>query len=255
MGDYIFISYSTKDLGIVNQIMRFMEDNQIEYWIAPYMIPTGSNYAREIPTAIKGAAAMLLVLSDNSQRSMWVEKEVDCAINNKTKIIPFNISGTRLGDVFSFYLNNVQAIKYYQDHRKGMESLKQALMDAVGKTEVPQETRKRTSAIEGMSAAQAFRAMNANPAVIRQNDNKKRVLRNEADDFKLIRETLDVSGPLPMDEIAEITGVPKDTIREFIRQERLEIPGGSKAVLVCEQCGSRIRTGYLCDACKRKNLQ
>lgn len=47
---------------------------------APDMIPVGSNYAREIPRAIRECDLFLLILSKESQESVWVEKEVDSAI-------------------------------------------------------------------------------------------------------------------------------------------------------------------------------
>ena len=123
----VFISYSSSDRELVNQIIHILESLGISYWIAPEMIPVGSNYAREIPKAIQNCRVFLLMLSAKSQESIWVEKEIDSAICYKKSIIPFQIDDTPLNDMFRFYLNNVQMIPYSQDKKQGITLLKQQL--------------------------------------------------------------------------------------------------------------------------------
>jgi hypothetical protein len=50
--------------------------------------------------------------------------------------------------------------------------------------------------------------------------------------------------------IARETGVPREAVDHFLRQEFLEIPKLAPERLSCQQCGAPIRTGYLCDKCK-----
>ena len=50
--------------------------------------------------------------------------------------------------------------------------------------------------------------------------------------------------------IAKETGVPRNVVDHFLRQEFLEIPKLAPERLSCQQCGAPIRTGYLCDKCK-----
>ena len=119
----VFISYSSKDLVEVNEIIRLLEKENISYWKAPEMIPIGSNYAKEIPRVITGCKVFLLIISNNSQNSIWVEKEIDFAINNKKTILPVKISGGNMSDIFSFYLNNVQMIYYTDGKRKAQDLL------------------------------------------------------------------------------------------------------------------------------------
>ena len=109
----VFISYSSKNRELVHKIVRVLEHIGVSYWKAPDMIPVGSNYAREIPRAIRECDLFLLILSKESQESVWVEKEVDSAICYKKNIVPFKIDDTPMNDTFSFYLNNVQMIPYY----------------------------------------------------------------------------------------------------------------------------------------------
>ena len=58
----VFISYSSKDFERVNRIKEILETNGISCWMAPQCIPAGSNYAREIPAAIKNCKVFLTAL-------------------------------------------------------------------------------------------------------------------------------------------------------------------------------------------------
>ena len=49
----VFVSYSSKDLDILTPIFRMMQKNNIPFFKAPESIPQGSNYAKEIPGAIR----------------------------------------------------------------------------------------------------------------------------------------------------------------------------------------------------------
>ena len=53
-------------------------------------------------------------------------------------------------------------------------------------------------------------------------------------------------------EIAKATGVGLKTIDYFFKQEYLEIAQNSKMLLHCKSCSAPIRTGELCDNCKKR---
>ncbi|MBO5087518.1 MAG: TIR domain-containing protein [Lachnospiraceae bacterium] len=127
----VFVSYSSEDRKLVNTIVNMLKTEGIAYWKAPEMIPAGSSYAREIPRAIKECEVFLLVLSRTSQKSIWVEKEIDSAISHRKTIIPFQIDDIPLNDTFRFYLNNVQMISYALDGEEAMDELKRQLNQLV----------------------------------------------------------------------------------------------------------------------------
>lgn len=126
--DYWFISHSSKDVQIVNQIVDILRQCGISYWKAPEMIPPGSNYAREITKAVGDCHYFMIIISEASQKSIWVEKEVDIAINDRKIIFPIRIDNAELSDVYRFYLNNVQMIDIRAEHTGGIsESIKNML--------------------------------------------------------------------------------------------------------------------------------
>ena len=126
-GPYVFISYSTKDNEFVEKTVKLIRSMNVSFWKAPENIPSGSSYAQEIVNAIRNCSLFLVLLSDNSQNSMWVEKEIDCALSYERNILPLNIDDTPLRDTFRFYLNNVQMIFYPKDPEKAFSELKAKL--------------------------------------------------------------------------------------------------------------------------------
>ena len=75
------------------------------------------------------------------------------------------------------------------------------------------------------------------------------------DDYQTIRNYLDKVGMASAIVIEKETGVPRRVINYFFREEYLEIPEQSTIRVPCEKCGAPIRTGVLCEDCKRKAEQ
>lgn len=73
----------------------------------------------------------------------------------------------------------------------------------------------------------------------------------EYDSFKTIKNLLAEEGPLCIDVIAEKTGFSRELVKEYIKEERLEVSLNSPVMLRCSGCGDVIRTGVLCEKCKR----
>lgn len=51
-------------------------------------------------------------------------------------------------------------------------------------------------------------------------------------------------------EVAEACDVDPSQIRQWLREERLEVTEDSAVFLNCEVCGAPIRSGKYCDSCK-----
>lgn len=116
----VFISYSTKDIESAEKVRQILEQNRIACWMAPEDIPSGSNYAKEIPQAIRACRIFLLILSDNAQKSNWVVKELDNAVNCGKIIMPLMLEDCPLNDEFNFLLTGTQR---YTSYRKSEETL------------------------------------------------------------------------------------------------------------------------------------
>lgn len=272
----VFISYSSKDDRFVNQLVKVIKEMGISYWKAPEMIPAGSSYAREIPRAIRECEVFLLVLSKSSQTSIWVEKEIDSAVNYRKTIVPVKIDEVPLCEHFRFYLNNVQTISYREDSIQGFAGLKDQIkkllqIDETDNNlfeeieEYPVTKQKNLKSQNGRRGSSERRSdvfeINKAPkecqycggeleetgvGIFRCLDCKK----ENYDYLRTVRNYLEKEGARSVAVIARDTGVPRNVVAYFLREEFLEIPKLAPERFSCQKCGEPIRTGYLCDRCK-----
>ena len=119
----VFISYSSKDFAQAQAVRNVLEQNGITCWMAPEDIPGGSNYTKEIPIAIRGCQAFVLMLSGNAQSSHWVLKELDSAVNEGKIILPFQLEDVPLSDEFNFLLTGAQRYDAYQRKAEALNLL------------------------------------------------------------------------------------------------------------------------------------
>ena len=61
MGYNVFISYSSKNTTIAQEICNELEKNDIKCWIAPRDIPVGAKYSSVITRAIKESIVVVLI--------------------------------------------------------------------------------------------------------------------------------------------------------------------------------------------------
>lgn len=337
----VFISYSSKDTEIVNEVVNMLEASGISYWKAPEMIPAGSNYAKEIPRVICECDIFLLIISEDSQRSIWVEKEIDFAINNRKVIVPLKLTEGKLTDMFSFYLNNVQMVNYNGNLKKALKVLRTRIETLLPKEKLKGNTRNIADSREnsdsredkngeeitnGREIANNREIANSNNLELDDNretasnrnsentgsrensdkdiaesenkeensgiekTNRDNIRRSKInafnynpqpefcrkcngklkeiakgvykcmncgmenyDYFQTVRNYLEKAGPCSIIMIEKATKVPRASIDYFIKNEMLEIPKNSDIRLRCKRCGAPIRSGYLCDVCKKSD--
>ncbi len=107
---YAFISYSSKNREVTDEIRYILSKNNIDSWVAPDDIPGGSKYAQVINKAIKNCSSFVLLLTEASMNSQWVAKEVERAIHYKKTIIPIKLEDVVLTDEFELYISTAQIL-------------------------------------------------------------------------------------------------------------------------------------------------
>lgn len=134
MNHDVFISYSSKNSKTAQAICHLFEENGVRCWMAPRDIPMGSKYAAVISQAIKGCKAVVLVFSEQSAISPWVESEINIAFSNHKPIFPYKIDKAVLANYDAFYLmlNNRHWIDSYPDFRSRFDELVQTVGKYVG---------------------------------------------------------------------------------------------------------------------------
>ncbi|GEM_PF-4574868 len=90
MAHDIFICHAHADFTIASAACAKLEDAGVRCWIAPRDVDAGP-YARQLVHAITSASAVLLVFSDQTNKSEHILRELEIASKHQKVIIPFRI--------------------------------------------------------------------------------------------------------------------------------------------------------------------
>jgi hypothetical protein len=102
----VFISHSSKDKAIGDEVCRFLEANGISCWIAPRDVTPGKNYGAAIVEAIDECAVFVLILTSESNKSGQVVREVERAANANAVIIPLRAEAVQPSRDLEFYVSS-----------------------------------------------------------------------------------------------------------------------------------------------------
>ena len=80
-----FISYSTKDQDFADLLHSQLQSKGARVWLATQDLKIGDRFRAKIDEAIRLFDKLLLVLSENSVKSPWVEAEVEAAFEKERK--------------------------------------------------------------------------------------------------------------------------------------------------------------------------
>lgn len=120
----VFISHSSKDCLIAQELCDYLEKNNIKCWIAPRDVTAGIPYAQAILKGIDECQVMVLVFSADANKSRHIESEIDRAFNKEKVIIPFRISDVIMSDVLSYYIGKNHYIDGIPEPTSAFEKLK-----------------------------------------------------------------------------------------------------------------------------------
>ncbi|MFM9888131.1 MAG: toll/interleukin-1 receptor domain-containing protein [Burkholderiales bacterium] len=86
-----FISHASGDRPIAEAVCVALEAAGISCWIAPRDVTPGKEYAECLAEAIRLCPVMVVVLSRNANASIHVAKEVERAVNCRSRVIAFRV--------------------------------------------------------------------------------------------------------------------------------------------------------------------
>ncbi|MEW6738036.1 MAG: protein kinase, partial [Acidobacteriota bacterium] len=90
-----FISYSSKDQEFAEKLYADLQSKGVRCWFAPKDLKIGDKFRQRIDESIRLHDKLLLILSEDSISSPWVENEVETAFereHNENKLVLFPIS-------------------------------------------------------------------------------------------------------------------------------------------------------------------
>lgn len=96
-----FISYSSQDHDFTSRLHRDLQARGIRCWFAPESMRIGAKIREALDDAIRNAGKVLLILSESSLTSGWVESEFDTAFDEeqrrgKSLLFPIRLDQTPL---------------------------------------------------------------------------------------------------------------------------------------------------------------
>ena len=80
-----FISYSSKDEEFAQRLHADLQSKGVRCWFAPEDLKIGDEFRTAIDQAIRIYDKLLVVLSEHSVNSRWVQKEVETAFDKENR--------------------------------------------------------------------------------------------------------------------------------------------------------------------------
>jgi serine/threonine protein kinase len=100
----VFISHSSQDTAVAEQVCAHLETGGIKCWLAPRDVMAGRPYSGQITEAIRSAQVLLLVLSQEANRSKQVLREVERAAHCQIRLLTFRIEKIEPNDDLGYFL-------------------------------------------------------------------------------------------------------------------------------------------------------
>jgi TolB-like protein len=107
MESKVFISHSSKDKAIADQICQHLESDGIKCWIAPRDLKPGSDWTEGIIQGINSCRLFVLVFSASANSSEHVRREVATAFSLGLAVIPFRTENISPSGSLGYFLGTV----------------------------------------------------------------------------------------------------------------------------------------------------
>jgi Ca2+-binding EF-hand superfamily protein len=102
----IFVSHSSKDSAIAEATCRALEKAGLRCWIAPRNIHPGADWGAAIIEGIESSRLLVLVLTNNSNLSQQVLREVERAVAKGLPIIPLRVEAVQPTKGLEFFISS-----------------------------------------------------------------------------------------------------------------------------------------------------
>jgi len=134
-----FISYSSKDQEFAVRLHTDLQQQGVRCWFAPEDLKIGDKFRTRIDESIRVYDKLMIILSENSIRSAWVEKEVETAFEkerwrNTLALFPIRLDDAvmQTGEAWAADIRRSRHIgdfTRWRDHDSYQEALGRLLRD------------------------------------------------------------------------------------------------------------------------------
>lgn len=124
----VFISFSSKETAEAIQVCELLEKNHISCFISTRDLVPGREYAEQLVQNIDEVKAVVLLLSNNSNNSPHVLREIEYAVSHKVPILVHALEEVSLSKSMEYYLMTHQWITNTADRdQKLVEGIRQII--------------------------------------------------------------------------------------------------------------------------------
>lgn len=134
-----FISYSTQDTPFAERLYADLRAKNLRCWFAPEDLKTGDRFQERIEDAIRVYDKVMIILSEESVKSRWVEREVNAAREredheDRTVLFPVRIDDTVMKAPQSWAAEirrtrHIGDFRMWQDHDSYQKAFERLLRD------------------------------------------------------------------------------------------------------------------------------
>ena len=132
----VYVCYDDKNQDIANKICSRLEKKHYNCWLKSRDVGVG-NAIDEMMDAINNSMLMVLVYSENSKNSNFVNTEVDFAFGENKPIIVYNIDGSNLDGALEFFLKNQPMIDAHPNPKDKFDELVDVVRQIIGPRRPP----------------------------------------------------------------------------------------------------------------------
>ncbi len=102
----VFVSYSRSDRLVAELLLQHLRYVGVTVWMDKSNLAAGEAISQSIRNALAHSDAVVVVVSEQSLRSKWVQFEIGAAIGLGKKLLPVVV--TDVGEAMPEFLQNVQ---------------------------------------------------------------------------------------------------------------------------------------------------
>lgn len=139
-----FISYSTKDQEFAERLHADLQAKGVRCWFAPEDLKIGDKFQERIEESIRWHDKLLLVLSETSIQSPWVEREVQAGFEREHKskklvLFPIRLDETVM-ETSKAWAADIRRTRHigefgqWREHNSYKKALKRLLRDLKAET-------------------------------------------------------------------------------------------------------------------------
>lgn len=135
----IFISYSRRDIDAANRINTILTEYKITVWYDQLISP-GVNWREAIVSHLGQAKVMLILLSENAQKSNELKKELALASSQLVPLLGVRLANISLTGAFAYELTGLNWFDVFEDEEKNYKQLAIFLQKLVNDTSTDRST-------------------------------------------------------------------------------------------------------------------